>query len=207
MRRAAIGISAHLGWAATSTVAVGKQGLRVLRTDRLETSPPNDRSAKEPYHVAGGFDGLARVPRPSDPGAALERGLRAQRRETRRVVAALERDLAAAGHRIAFVAILVSRGRAAASFEQAVGSHTQVHIEEGIAVRESFRRALGDGDRRIDDLDQKTIWATAARELGRREDALLAALSKLRPDDGGPWRKEEKTAALAAWVAWKRGDR
>ncbi len=39
MRRAAIGISAHLGWAATTTITVGKSGVRVLRTDRLETDP------------------------------------------------------------------------------------------------------------------------------------------------------------------------
>jgi hypothetical protein len=28
------------------------------------------------------------------------------------------------------------------------------------------------------------------------------AREPLHPEDGGAWRKEEQTAALAAWVAW-----
>jgi hypothetical protein len=207
MRRAAIGISAHLGWAATATVTVARPGLRVLRTDRLEIAGPEDRAAREPYHVAGGFEGLERVPRPAHPEAGLKRGLQSQRRSTRRAVGATEAALAAVGHRIAFAGILISRGRPAASFEQAIGSHTQIHIEEGIAVRESFRLALTRSGNRVELLDQKTIGSTASRELGRPAEDLLAQLSALRPDNGGSWRKEEKTAALAAWVAWSRGNR
>ena len=207
MRRAAIGISAHLGWAATATITVGRPGLRVLRTDRLEIAGPDDRAAKEPYHVAGGFEGLERVPRPANPEAGLKHGLQRQRRSTRRATSEIEGALAAVGHRIAFVAILVSRGRPAATFEQAIGSHTQIHIEEGIAVRESLRLALTRSGNPVENLDQKTIWSTASEELGRPAEDLLAQLSALRPDNEGSWRKEEKTAALAAWVAWSRGSR
>ena len=205
-RRVAIGVSAHLGWAATAVIAVGKDAPRILRTERLELTP-GDREATEPYHVSGGFHGLRRVPRPPDPEAALKRNLTKQRQSVRRATAKLERELARTGHRIAFVGILVSRGRRAASFEQAVGSHTQVHIEEGIAVRESIRRALAGEGRRLETLDQKTVWSTGSEELGRSEKKLGAELGALRPDNGGPWRKEEKTAALAAWIAWNRGAR
>jgi hypothetical protein len=207
MRRAAIGISAHLGWAATAIVTLGKPGLRVLRTDRLEIADPDDRQAKEPYHVAGGFEGLERVARPADPEAALKTGLQRQRRSTVRVTREVESALASSGHRVAFVGILASRGRPAATFEQAIGSHTQIHIEEGIAVRESFRLALARDGRRIEMLDQKSIWSTCSEEFARPEEDLLAELSALRPVNEGPWRKEEKIAALAAWLAWVRGTR
>ena len=207
IRRAAIGISAHLGWAATATVTLGKSGLRVLRTDRLEIADSDDRPAKEPYHVAGGFEGLERVPRPADPEAALEKGLRRQRRSTERAIGEVESTLASSGHRVAFVGILVSRGRPAATFEQAIGSHTQIHIEEGIAVRESFRLAPTRAGRRIEMLDQKSVWSTCSEEFARSEGDLLAELSALRPENEGPWRNEEKTAALAAWIAWVRKTR
>jgi hypothetical protein len=202
MRRASIGLSAHLGWAATATISVGRAGVRVLRTDRLEVA--KDREMVEPYHVAGGFQGLERVPRPANPERSLEKGLVRQRRAAARVVAELVSALADEGHRLAVAGLLVSRGRAAGSFERAVGSHTQIHIEEGIAIRESFRLALVGQGARIVPLDQKALWSEASAELGRSEAALLADLRAMRPEDGGSWRKEEQSAALAAWMAWLR---
>lgn len=202
-RRAALGISAHLGWAATATVVVARTGVRVLRTDRLEIAPPEDREIREPYHVAGGFHGLERVPRPRDPERSLEKGLERQRRAAARQVDALASTLAEAGYRIAFAGLLVSRGRAAPTWEKAVGSHTQIHIEEGIAVRESFRLALAERGARVLPVDQKALWSEASGKLGRSQAGLLRALREVKPANGGAWRKEEQSAALAAWLAWR----
>ncbi len=204
MRRASIGISAHLGWAATATVVVGRAGLRVLRTDRIEIADPGDRETVEPFHTAGGFHGLRRVPRPASPERALAKGLARQRRAAARRIARLARELGRDGHRLAFAGLLESRGRAAEDLERAIGSHTQIHVEEGIAVRESFRRALAGEGARVVGLDQKALWKDAARTLGRSEAALLAGLRDTPPENGGAWRKEEQSAALAAWLAWPR---
>ncbi len=204
MRRAAIGVSAHLGWAAVSTIAVGARGVRVLRTDRLEIAKPGDREACEPYHVAGGFHGLARVPRPPQPERRLAKMLDRQRELARRCVEALSEELATSGHRIAFAGLLVGRGRASGSFEQAVGSHTQIHIEEGLAVRASLRGALEALGACVEPLDQKTLGTLAHEALGRTETALRSELRAERPGNDGPWRKEEQSAALAAWIAWQR---
>jgi hypothetical protein len=174
MRRAAIGISAHLGWAATTTISVGKPGMRVLRTDLLEIAKPEDREAREPYHVAGGFEGLERVPQPSNPARGLKKGLQRQRRSAAKVIAELSSALAADGYRLAFAGLLVSRGRAAGTFEQAIGSHTQIHIEEGIAARESLRLSLVDNGARVVSIDQKDLWPRASGELDRSEAALLS---------------------------------
>jgi hypothetical protein len=207
MRRAAIGISAHLGWAATTTITVGKSGVRVLRTDRIEIARPDDRETREPYHVAGGFEGLGRVSQPSNPERSLQRGLRRQRRSAARLIASLASALLADGYRCAFAGLLVSRGRAADTFERAIASHTQIHIEEGIAVRESLRLALVGTGARVVPLDQKALWPRACDELDRTEAALLADLRARRPENGGSWRKEDQSAALAAWIAWSRGGR
>lgn len=204
MKRASIGVSAHLGWASTATVRVDRGVLRVLATDRIETARPGDREALEPYHVAGGFEGLERVPPPSNPGAALQRGLRKQRKHTARALADLAGRFAGEGQRIAFAGILISRGRPAPSLDRAIGSHTQIHIEEGIAVRESIRSALVEAGARVREIDRKTVVAIASRELGTTESSLLAELDEARPENGSAWRKEEKTAALAAWLAWDR---
>jgi len=204
--RAAVGISAHLGWAASATVTVRKPGVRVLRTDRLELARPDERETREPYHVAGGFEGLERVPPPSNPEQRLRKGLERQRRSAARLVSGLASALAADGYRLAFAGLLVSRGRAADTFEQAVASHTQIHIEEGIAVRESLRLALVEAGAIVVPLDQKDLWSQASDRLGRSEAALLEDLRARRPEIDGGWRKEEQSAALAAWLAWLRAD-
>jgi hypothetical protein len=209
MRRAALGISAHLGWASSAAVVVRKAGVQVVRTDRLEIVAPGDRAAREPYHVAGGFDGLERVPRPRDPEAGLQRGLSRQRRLAMQAIRRLFAALEAEGHRVAFAGLLVSRGRRAPSFERAVASHTQIHIEEGVAIRESIRAALEACGARVRELDQKSLWADGASRLQVPESALAATLAQARPGQGA-WRKEEQSAALAAWLSWPssraRGD-
>ena len=197
MKRASIGVSAHLGWAAIAVVAC----------DRIETAPENDREVSEPYHVAGGFDGLRRVPRPADPEAVVRRGLRKQQRFTARVLGGIAKELATGGHRLAFAGILVSRGREASDFEKAIGSHTQIHIQEGLAVRASLRGALGDIGARVRDIDQKSVLSIGSEELGEKESELMAQLGAARPENEGPWRKEEKLAALAGWIAWRRSAR
>lgn len=207
MKRAAIGISAHLGWAATATIAVSRSGVRVLRTDRLEIAKPGDRELGEPYHVAGGFEGLERVPRPKNPERSLERGLERQRGAAAKVVEELASELEDEGYRIAFAGLLVSRGRAAPTFEKAIGSHTQIHIQEGIAIRESLRLALVGCGASIATLDQKALGSEATSQLARPEAELRSELRDQRPGNGGPWRKEEQSAALAAWVAWSRAAR
>ena len=191
----------HLGWAASATVAVTKSGVRILRTDRLEIAGVSDRPAREPYHIAGGFEGLDRVPRPADPEASLKRGLARQRRLARRAFSNLSSTLESEGVRLAFAGILVGRGKPAATFEQAVGSHTQIHIEEGIAVRESVRLALEACGARVREFDQKRLWSDGALHLELPEASLAASLKQLRPEHGA-WRKEEQAAALAAWLSW-----
>jgi hypothetical protein len=198
---AAIGISAHLGWAMATTIALGTSGLRVLRTDRLELAKPEDREIREPYHVAAGFDELARVAQPQHPEQSLKKGLERQRQAAARRVGALSSELAKDGFHLARAGLLVSRGRAATTFERAIASHTQVHIEEGIAVRESFRLALAALDVQVILLDQKALWSEASQVLGKDEAALLAELRTAAPRNGGPWRKEEQSAGLAAWLA------
>ncbi len=49
------------------------------------------------------------------------------------------------------------------------------------------------------------LWPRASDELGRSEAALFSDLKVRRPENAGSWRKEEQTAALAAWISWFRG--
>ena len=47
---------------------------------------------------------------------------------------------------------------------------------------------------------ENSAYAKAAVALGRTEDELRRALADLGRSVSGPWRAEEKLAALAAWM-------
>ena len=114
MKRSAIGVAAHLGWAATAIVAIQRGELRVLRSDRIETAPSNDREAKEPYHVAGGFEGRERGAR-AHAGRAAGRARRESTRERWRLAQGREargaRRLDRMGSRGSAVAAAGTRAR------------------------------------------------------------------------------------------------
>jgi hypothetical protein len=139
---AAIGLSAHIGWAAAATIAPGMPVVRVLRSERLELLKPDDLETGAPYHVAAGFLGLRRVPPPKHPEQSLKKGLQRQQRSAARLVAELCATLEAAGFRLEWAGLLVSRGRAAATFAEAIASHTQVR-----SVRSSLVVRMRSGDR------------------------------------------------------------
>lgn len=204
MKSASIGVVAHLGWAATAVITVEKQSLRILRTDRIETADSSDREAMEPFHLAGGFEGLARGSLPANPNELLQRGLRKQRKYTSKALSKLDKLLGKQDYQLSFAAILVSRGRSATTIEKALSSHIQIHIEEGNAVRESFRIALDNSGVLVHDIDRKTVTLIAAEELSGNEAKLDSDLAVVTPENGGKWTKEEKVAALAAWISWVR---
>jgi hypothetical protein len=201
MNEAAIGVAGHMGWAAVAVVARGGGTIQVLRTERIETAPSGDKDAMEPYHLAAGFDGPRRVPRPAVPAAVVARGLAKQRRATLTNFRKLCRELRGASYEVARAGILSGRGRLAASLDAILASHAQIHVAEGIAVRESIASALRELDLTVDYIDRKSLFDNAARILGKSPDELTAVLRAARPENLGPWRQEQKLAALAAWCA------
>jgi hypothetical protein len=200
MKKVALGISSHMGWAAVVSVAVEKSTIRVLRTDRIATGTTDDLETVEPYHIAAGFDAPER-PKPADALEIIRRGLEKQRRHTLASVRALERELRESGYTLTSGAILCGRGRNAASLDRILASHAQIHTAEGIAVREALASALGKLGVRISMVDRETALERAAATLKLEEAVITASLKSLRPENGGPWRQEHKQAALAAWLA------
>jgi hypothetical protein len=197
---AALGFSAHMGWAAVVSVALEKGAIRVLRTDRIATGTMDDPETVEPYHVASGIDAPERRP-PANPREIIRRGLTKQRRYTLASLRALAGELRDSGFPLESGSILCGRGRNAASLDRILASHAQIHTAEGIAVREALADALGKLHLRVERVDRDTLLVKAAAALKLEEAAIAAALKALRPENGGPWRQEQKQAALAAWLA------
>ena len=84
-----IAFKAHLGW--MNVVAVDAKALgrpKPLLVERLPFFEDADRETREPYHVAGGWEGLERVTPPADPAAIIKRARKKQEKAATKVLGA-----------------------------------------------------------------------------------------------------------------------
>jgi hypothetical protein len=186
--RVAIGTKAHSGWAALVAVGRAQDGAPALvDRRRVELIDPKDAHwAKQPYHAAEGLD-------PGDAHDVVKRGVDSAHRIAAREIAAAVKRMANAGHDVRACAVLVGTGMPAWSVDEILAVHFRMHKAEG----ELFRGALVAGARRagvaVVELREKELAAHAKRAGGA-----LAALGKAA---GPPWGRDQKDAALAAWIA------
>ncbi|MEQ8857472.1 MAG: hypothetical protein RIC56_02385 [Pseudomonadales bacterium] len=201
MEQVCIAFKAHMGWVNTAAVARGDSGIRCLAVGRVDLVSGDDREVLEPYHVAGGWHGLERRPRPADPAAVVRRGRKRQVASACLALSGYQDSLRQRGLELTRAVLLTGRGRIGADLERLLGSHAQIHVAEGEAVRDALREALR--ALAVDRLeqDEKTVLARAATTLDESDpDAFLrSAPPPVRPP-AGPWRKEERLLALAAWL-------
>ncbi|MCZ6459374.1 MAG: hypothetical protein O6766_08435 [Gammaproteobacteria bacterium] len=200
-RALSIGIITHMGWVCAGIVRLESGGdLRIIHTVRVDTCYSADRESLEPYHVAGGFDGLTRVPAPDDPAAVIENGRQKQCAATLANFSQLKQAVKQHGE-LTHAGLLTGRGRLAPTLDKVLASHAQIHIAEGDAVRAAVASALEALGVELRRIDKKDLLTVAQEELGLDRLAILSELGGKAPANEGPWRQEEKFAALTGWLA------
>jgi hypothetical protein len=193
--KVAFGLRAHSGWAAL--VALGAEGgeLAVVERRRLELCDPADAAwAKQPYHAAEGLD-------PEDARDVVERAIASAHRHAQRELAAAAERARAAGHAVAACAVLTGDPLPGWSVAEVLAVHFRMHKAEGVLFREALADAAGRIGLRLAALREKDLPALAARALGKAPAALASDVAALGRPLGPPWGRDQKDAALAAWVA------
>ena len=74
-------------------------------------------------------------------------------------------------------------------------------VAEGLAVRDALRVAIGHVGVDVVEFDETSLPELASKDLGISPDDLNRRLKVLGVAAGRPWRKEQKLACIAAWVA------
>ena len=74
-------------------------------------------------------------------------------------------------------------------------------VAEGLAVRDALRFAIGRSGVGIVETDEKSLHDVASKDLRLEPADIDARLKSFGAAAGKPWRKEQKLACLAAWVA------
>ena len=182
------------GWAALVVVAGEGARPEVVLRGRAELRDRGGRVRRNVYHVARTLDLAA--------AAALVEA--AERIATEQAAAAFERTLREATDEGAVVrsCAVVVGAFAGARLESLLASHALVHAAEG----RLYQRALLRGAEAPSTPQPFRLGrsGTRARLRRRRGDKPRHRIDELRREVGPPWARDQKLAALAAWIALAR---
>jgi hypothetical protein len=198
----ALGFRAFRGGSVVVGVALDRGAPRLVLSTVLATAAEGDRLAFEPYHAAFEMARGAGGRVPPEAAAAVAEGRRRQEALAAEVLAAIVGRLRETGRDPAVAALLVNRaGWVTDVLQYSLFDAAHPPVAEGLAVRDALRFAVGRCGLDLIELDEKALVEGAQVKLGLSPGELKGRLAALGADAGTPWRKEQKLAGLAAWLA------
>ena len=187
-----LGLRAQKGGAIAVVIAIAAGEPRLIRADIVATAADGDRLALEPYRVA-----YETAQAGDDPAPVADDG---RRRQDAMAETSLKALFAGISGDVA-VALLVNRaGWVGDLLPYSLAWAEHIPVAEGLAVREALRFGLKACGVTAAEYDEKTLSDRAEDALGLSAEAIEARLKTLGAGVK-PWRKEQKLAALAAWIA------
>ena len=188
---AALGFRVHSGWAVA--VALAAPGGRPAVAERRRIQLAGAETPSQPYHAAKGL-----------PLREAEKLIGACRENARRMaleaVGQLVAGLHMNGHRVAGCGLLLAAGRPLPGLAAILASHALIHTAEGELFREALSHASDISGLPVRRVKERDLLERGVSELGIPSAELERTLAELGRAIGPPWRKDEKHAALAAWM-------
>jgi antitoxin component HigA of HigAB toxin-antitoxin module len=197
-----LGFRALKGGGVVVGVAANGSDPRVVLSTFLATAAEGERLALEPYRVAAEMEQVLQGAVLAEAAAAVAEGRQRQGELAAKGLDNIVRKLREAGCEPAVAALLVNRaGWITDLLEYSLSWPEHVPVAEGLAVRDALRFAFGRVGVDVAELDEKSLPDLASKDLAMSLADLNASLKALGAAVGQPWRKEQKLACLAAWVA------
>jgi hypothetical protein len=187
--RTALGCRVKSGWAMTVLLAGPVTAPRVLDRRRIELSDPTVPETTQPYHAG--------LHAERTDARALARLTRLVGRCAHQALAGLLRAHRAMGHQPRRIGIVVGSTIDPATI---ANPHIRAHAQEGRLFRTVVERAAQRLGLASAVVVERDLYAMAARTFGRPAGRIQRAATELGRTVGRPWRAEEKTAAVAAWL-------
>jgi hypothetical protein len=193
--RAALGFSAHTGWAVLVAVSGPTASAAILDRRRIEMMPHRD--VKRPRFV---YHAAQKLPR-----AAAERLVRESTEmswtNAKAAIRAAADDLRTKGHEVVACGIIVGNKRLTAPLETILDSHALIHTAEGQLFRDAIRRAAEKLGLTVAEVGAKEVAPRAAKALRLSDKQLAERLATIGAAAGRPWSKDHREACLAALIA------
>ena len=188
---AALGFRVKSGWAMVVLLAGPSKAPRLATCQRVLLSDPKIPQSKQPYHAA--------LDLPGQEGKAIAKELgRVVVGAAKKSVMELLKQADANGYRVAGAGLVVGSLVDPATLHN---EHIRAHGLEGQLFRTALEDALREQKLRYKVFVEKDALSTASALLQVSAAKAKRVIASLGDSHEGPWRAEEKLAALAAWVA------
>jgi hypothetical protein len=196
--RIGLGFRARKGGGVVVGVAADGAPPRVALSTFLPTAAADDRLALAPYGVAAEMAQIA----PDGVSTAVAEGRKRQAELAAKGLDEIVRALNTAGFEPIVAALLINRaGWITDLLAYSLAWPEHVRVAEGLAVRDALRVAIGRAGLAVVEWDETSLPDVASQTLGLSPAVVDANLRTLGGSVGRPWRKEQKLACLAAWLA------
>ncbi len=196
MDDAAVGFRVHSGWA-TAVLLVGTAAAPEVADSRIvQLADPAVPHSRQPYHA--GLD----LPK-GEAARTVALLVRSVERFARRSLLDLFMAYRVGGHRLRAAGIVVGSNVDPTMIKN---DHIRAHAEG----EQLFRLVIQDTAQSrglalsVTATVEKELFVTASKKLGIPERRLKEMVGGFGRQLDGPWRAEEKAAALAAWVGLLR---
>ena len=194
MKRAALGVRVHSGWAALIALTVTKGAPVVLIRERVHLVENFTYKFRQPYHTAEKL--------PLEEARAFVARMRSEaRRLAHRATRELKTELRDEGYSLTGFGLLLSSGRPLPAFAKILAAHSLIHAADGELFRESLLHAAARTGLKPVAIRERELADSASRVLHRKPADLTQRISDLGRPLGPPWSQDEKLASLVAWLA------
>ena len=189
MHESALGFRVKSGWAAVVLLVGPVPSPQVHDSRVINLSDPAVPESKQPFHAAMG--------KLEEDHLKVERRTKVVQQVTLKSVAELIQNYRDASYTIRGAGLVVG-----SQIDPTVikNPHIRAHALEGQLFRTVLEEALRSQGLPCRVVVERNAYTQAAAVLGRAEDELKRTVSAFGRSRSGPWRADEKLAALAAWM-------
>jgi hypothetical protein len=190
---AAIGITVKSGWAGAVLLSGSVLSPRVLDSRRIQLSDPAIPEARQPYH-----DGFGTARR---RGRERSRLIASVKRFGRHAVVDVVRQFGKQGSCLRGAGIVVG---SLTDPDEITNDHIRIHALEGRLFRGVVEEGVARTNLPHSVWRDRDLQALGSAVLGQSALRIRRRLTELGTSVTGPWRAEQKSAALAAWLVLAR---
>jgi hypothetical protein len=188
-----LGFRVKSGWTVLVLVDGSVRSPHLCKSDVLNLSDPCNPETQQPYHAAMG--------KLETNAAKLKRRVQSVRRATEKSIADLIQRCADDGCAIHRAALVVG---SVIDPESIANPHIRAHALEGRLFRTVLEDALRSRGIQCAIFTERDVYPRASNLLGQPPVQIRKMLAELGRLVNGPWRADQKVAAVAAWASLER---